>query len=739
MKQAIEARRPSLVEAVDGRGYIETAEQGQARPIVVVLGMHRSGTSLCSHILSVLGVDMTDDVNAHPFNARGEWERFEVRDFNDRVLDLFDRGFVSPHHDLPLPAGWWADPRLRAMREDIAAFIRRRMPAGGLFGFKDPRTARLLPAWHQVFAELQLMPHYILCIRNPAQVARSLTARDGVSPEVGECRWFCYMAEALGNMPDSKICKIEYEDWFLDPNINLHKLAEFLDLPVDGAPADLNVAIAQIVDPYLRHDQSGLEKARQPLVRSLYETARNLTDSALAREDMRTLADQFAAFRELYRPLHEEFERASKIAATLPGLEKEIAALRAELEGGSNTTGELETEIAALRTALTRRDAAVAAANDRSAELAAGLARAEAVMAEQAAKLGTTEAALSVAQAALAEANRRNTELEAVPTGVRTEIAEATSWQSELAAPLATAEAARGELEQAAQTAAQHEEIADAAQSAIDELRARLTETEREAAQVKNAHERLWAEHDRMRDQRDRIRQQRDRVAEERDRFSERHDRILQARNRLQRECERLRGERDRVSEQRDQITAERNRLHEERDRLGEQSTHWFDAAILARGEGVAGKRARGGWRIGRHVLQVVPGRGRGSPMDRADDARDARQWERAARFYADALEQLGTDRPAIWVQFAHSLKEAGKFVEAEFAYRRVINLDKDNIDALVPLGQLLRRQGRDGEAAETYLRALELRPPTDELAFLTDELAALGYPTESRPRAAAP
>ena len=32
----------------------------QRRPIVLVLGIHRSGISLCSHILSALGVDMAD-------------------------------------------------------------------------------------------------------------------------------------------------------------------------------------------------------------------------------------------------------------------------------------------------------------------------------------------------------------------------------------------------------------------------------------------------------------------------------------------------------------------------------------------------------------------------------------------------------------------------------------------------------------------------------------------------------
>jgi len=38
--------------------------RGERRPIVLVLGMPRSGTSLCSHLLSALGVDMTDKIPA---------------------------------------------------------------------------------------------------------------------------------------------------------------------------------------------------------------------------------------------------------------------------------------------------------------------------------------------------------------------------------------------------------------------------------------------------------------------------------------------------------------------------------------------------------------------------------------------------------------------------------------------------------------------------------------------------
>jgi hypothetical protein len=61
------------------------------RPIVIVLGMHRSGTSLCSHLLSALGVDMADDIGVNVGNDRGHWERWEIVELHDRILGLFNR------------------------------------------------------------------------------------------------------------------------------------------------------------------------------------------------------------------------------------------------------------------------------------------------------------------------------------------------------------------------------------------------------------------------------------------------------------------------------------------------------------------------------------------------------------------------------------------------------------------------------------------------------------------------
>ena len=69
-------------------------------------------------------------------------------------------------------------------------------------------------------------------------------------------------------------------------------------------------------------------------------------------------------------------------------------------------------------------------------------------------------------------------------------------------------------------------------------------------------------------------------------------------------------------------------------------------------------------------VATIARVRGKGSPRSSGDQARDARLWERAARFYLDSLSADPEDIE-IWVQLGHVLKEAGKLSEAEKAYRR--------------------------------------------------------------------
>ena len=76
MNDSLATSYPLAVEPFARARVAPVADADRRRPIVVVLGMHRSGTSLCAHILSAMGIDMADEIREHDSNARGHWERW---------------------------------------------------------------------------------------------------------------------------------------------------------------------------------------------------------------------------------------------------------------------------------------------------------------------------------------------------------------------------------------------------------------------------------------------------------------------------------------------------------------------------------------------------------------------------------------------------------------------------------------------------------------------------------------
>jgi GT2 family glycosyltransferase/tetratricopeptide (TPR) repeat protein len=113
-----------------------------------------------------------------------------------------------------------------------------------------------------------------------------------------------------------------------------------------------------------------------------------------------------------------------------------------------------------------------------------------------------------------------------------------------------------------------------------------------------------------------------------------------------------------------------------------------------------------------------------------ADRARDARQWERAAELYREALDRHPRNAP-IWVQYGHALKESGglrdpdKLAQAEVAYRRALSLNPSMADTHLQLGHILKIQGKAGEAEASYLRAFALDPSMPDPLH---ELGGLGW-----------
>jgi len=470
----------------------------QRRPIVLVVGMHRSGTSLCSHLLSALGVDMADTISGRgaaspvPENPHGHWERWEIVEFHDRILGLFNRDYEGCFHDFALPVAWWADPRVAQIRREIIAFLERRM-GDGYFGFKDPRTVRLMPVWHQIFNELKLAPRIVLCLRNPAQVARSLYARDRLDPANGEYRWLVHMIDFYRYTSNFDCCAVEYEEWFHNPTANIEKLQKFLDLPWQQSETDLRLLLSDLIDPTARHDDTEHREAGQPLVRSLYKLAvRDGQDGA--RDQIAYIVSQFVSFQQLQRPFLQVFEDVANTAAKYPAIEQEARALRASVSerdaavaAGDARAAVVEGRLAEALVEIEQQRAQIAelaSERDEASSLRGTLAEREAAYAELSRRADELRAALQAAQAeaAAGEAALRHAEQQAQERGasaeaMHTEVAEL--WDT---------------LMHAERETQQHEATATAMRGEIRTLRGSLARAEREGGRRAAATEALEAE-----------------------------------------------------------------------------------------------------------------------------------------------------------------------------------------------------------------------------------------------------
>jgi len=428
-----------------------------------------------------------------PDNPQGHWERWEIVEFHDRILGLFNRAYLGRFHDFGLPVAWWADSRVVQIRREIVAFLRQRM-GDGYFGFKDPRTVRLMPVWHQILSELKLVPKLVLCLRNPAQIARSLNAREGLEREIGEYRWLVHMVDFFRYTSNFDFCTVEYEEWFNNPSANIEKLQKFLDLSWQQSEADLALVLSGIIDPGSRHDDSDHREAGQPLVRTLYKLASRAGQDGEARDQITYIVSQFVGFQQLQRPYQQVFEDVAKTAAKYPEIEQQATALRAVVSERDAAVEAADARAAGaegrLADALLEIDhqrgqiAELARERDEVSRLNAALAERETALADLSRRADELLAAL---QAAQAEAAAREAALSHAEQEAQDRAAAALAIESEVAT-------LRDALTRAERAGQEHRVTVDTMRAEVTALREALAQAEREAQEHAAAAQALEAE-----------------------------------------------------------------------------------------------------------------------------------------------------------------------------------------------------------------------------------------------------
>jgi hypothetical protein len=248
------------------------------RRVVVILGMDRTGTSLCANILNALGMRLSPVLlPGTEFNPNGFFEDEEILLAHEWTLARLERSWDTLSAIHPFPPLWWQSPAMDPFRDTLVDIVRRRIDEGpGTWGFKDPRTAMLLPLWNEVFRICGVSPVFVLCVRHPAAVAHSLAARDRFSSLFSELLWFEKTLTGCLAIQDAPHCLIHYEEWFKDPLPQARILCEIAGLAPAGRPAALKPRLSSIVDSELRHQDGGaiISTAARDLYAQLVQSAK---------------------------------------------------------------------------------------------------------------------------------------------------------------------------------------------------------------------------------------------------------------------------------------------------------------------------------------------------------------------------------------------------------------------------------------------------------------------------------
>lgn len=150
---------------------------------VIVLGMHRSGTSCLAGCLESAGLYLGAVNTQAPFNARGNRENRAIMDLNDAVLAASGGAWDDP----PGRVDWCEEHKQR--RDEIVAAY----PKDTAWGFKEPRTLLTLAGWLEALPNARLVGTF----RHPAAVAQSLKHRNAFTEDKSHALWLAYNRRLL--------------------------------------------------------------------------------------------------------------------------------------------------------------------------------------------------------------------------------------------------------------------------------------------------------------------------------------------------------------------------------------------------------------------------------------------------------------------------------------------------------------------------------------------------------------
>jgi hypothetical protein len=346
------------------------------RTALLVLGMHRSGTSLLARIASLLGAALPRHlVPASPTNPTGHWEPARLVDLHEQLLASIDSSWDD-----------WRAPNLRWRDSDPAAALATRIlqtfeeeyPPSPMLVLKDPRICRTLPLWLSVLEKASCKVAPVIIVRNPLEVAESLRERDGMPFEKAMLLWLRHYLDAehaTRNIPRNIM---SLDMLLLDFRNIVAQTAGRLGIQWPRSIHDATSDIADFIDRDLHNHRATLAQLESHTevpswVKVAYRALNTLCDEPRANDPKRELdrvRQMFTESTKMFGVVAFAQTEALKQAG------HDVAEARARADAADALRSDLVRERAALAELASQHQALVSEAGETRANLATAVERA---------------------------------------------------------------------------------------------------------------------------------------------------------------------------------------------------------------------------------------------------------------------------------------------------------------------------------------------------------------------------
>ena len=319
-------------------GHPNVDAEGLNKILVVVLGMHRSGTSSAAGALVRLGAAAPQHLMApNADNVRGFWESPVISELNNAILAAGGSDWKDwRKFNLAKIPKVEAD----ALRERAREALAEEFGNVGFAVMKDPRMCRLIPFWSPMFAEAKWSVRALLPIRSPLEVSQSLTCRDGLSPAYGCLLWLRHVLDAEVETRGMARAVLDWTQFLGDRRQALTRVNEQWGLILPHWYEDAFSEVDEYVSADLRRQRSSeaeldAHPAVNDLVRRTYAAMIELVDGTADCAVLRKLDDLRAGFETASAifdiPMREAKDEVRRVRSQAAA---EIA--RADQDGGRN-------------------------------------------------------------------------------------------------------------------------------------------------------------------------------------------------------------------------------------------------------------------------------------------------------------------------------------------------------------------------------------------------------------------